>query len=92
MALLCLIAAQLAGALPWPEFIPHFNDYTHLERVAGQADVLTAIALVATIIGEGGSGGALAIAVGDALLRSIATHMRQCLRETDTIARLGGDE
>jgi ATP-dependent helicase/nuclease subunit B len=22
------------GALPWPEFIPHFNDYTHLERVA----------------------------------------------------------
>ncbi|HTE38916.1 MAG TPA: PD-(D/E)XK nuclease family protein, partial [Reyranella sp.] len=21
-------------ALPWPEFIPHFNDYTHLERVA----------------------------------------------------------
>jgi ATP-dependent helicase/nuclease subunit B len=22
------------GALPWPEFIPHFNDYAHLERVA----------------------------------------------------------
>ena len=22
------------AALPWPEFIPHFNDYTHLERVA----------------------------------------------------------
>jgi ATP-dependent helicase/nuclease subunit B len=21
-------------ALPWPEFIPHFNDYQHLERVA----------------------------------------------------------
>ena len=21
-------------ALPWPEFIPHFNDYKHLERVA----------------------------------------------------------
>ncbi len=21
-------------ALPWPEFIPHFNDYRHLERVA----------------------------------------------------------
>ena len=21
-------------ALPWPEFIPHFNDYEHLERVA----------------------------------------------------------
>lgn len=21
-------------ALPWPEFLPHFNDYTHLERVA----------------------------------------------------------
>jgi ATP-dependent helicase/nuclease subunit B len=21
-------------ALPWPEFIPHFNDYAHLERVA----------------------------------------------------------
>lgn len=21
-------------ALPWPEFIPHFNDYTHLERIA----------------------------------------------------------
>jgi ATP-dependent helicase/nuclease subunit B len=22
------------SALPWPEFIPHFNDYGHLERVA----------------------------------------------------------
>jgi len=22
------------SALPWPEFIPHFNDYKHLERVA----------------------------------------------------------
>jgi ATP-dependent helicase/nuclease subunit B len=22
------------AALPWPEFIPHFNDYAHLERVA----------------------------------------------------------
>jgi ATP-dependent helicase/nuclease subunit B len=22
------------AALPWPEFIPHFNDYKHLERVA----------------------------------------------------------
>ena len=22
------------AALPWPEFIPHFNDYIHLERVA----------------------------------------------------------
>ncbi|HEY4165820.1 MAG TPA: double-strand break repair protein AddB [Reyranella sp.] len=22
------------AALPWPEFIPHFNDYRHLERVA----------------------------------------------------------
>ena len=22
------------AALPWPEFIPHFNDYQHLERVA----------------------------------------------------------
>ncbi|MBN9089798.1 MAG: double-strand break repair protein AddB [Reyranella sp.] len=22
------------AALPWPEFIPHFNDYEHLERVA----------------------------------------------------------
>ena len=22
------------SALPWPEFIPHFNDYAHLERVA----------------------------------------------------------
>ena len=21
-------------ALPWPEFVPHFNDYAHLERVA----------------------------------------------------------
>ena len=21
------------GALPWPEFIPHFNDYAHLERI-----------------------------------------------------------
>jgi ATP-dependent helicase/nuclease subunit B len=21
-------------ALPWPEFIPHFNDYAHLERAA----------------------------------------------------------
>ncbi|MGE5148530.1 MAG: double-strand break repair protein AddB [Rhodospirillaceae bacterium] len=22
------------AALPWPEFIPHFNDYKHLERIA----------------------------------------------------------
>ncbi|MBS0550491.1 MAG: double-strand break repair protein AddB, partial [Proteobacteria bacterium] len=22
------------AALPWPEFVPHFNDYKHLERVA----------------------------------------------------------
>jgi ATP-dependent helicase/nuclease subunit B len=22
------------SALPWPEFIPHFNDYAHLERIA----------------------------------------------------------
>ena len=22
------------AALPWPEFVPHFNDYAHLERVA----------------------------------------------------------
>ena len=22
------------AALPWPEFIPHFNDYAHLERIA----------------------------------------------------------
>ncbi len=21
-------------ALPWPEFVPHFNDYAHLERAA----------------------------------------------------------
>jgi ATP-dependent helicase/nuclease subunit B len=27
-------AATPYVALPWPEFIPHFNDYEHLERVA----------------------------------------------------------
>ena len=26
--------ARPIAALPWPEFIPHFNDYAHLERVA----------------------------------------------------------
>jgi len=40
MALVAKMAAHFAdpstpyAALPWPEFIPHFNDYKHLERVA----------------------------------------------------------
>jgi ATP-dependent helicase/nuclease subunit B len=42
-AMLALVAKMVAhfgdpatpySALPWPEFIPHFNDYKHLERVA----------------------------------------------------------
>ncbi len=31
-------------------------------------------------------------AIGDALLQAVAERMRQCVRETDTIARQGGDE
>jgi ATP-dependent helicase/nuclease subunit B len=40
LALVAKMAAHFANpatpyaALPWPEFIPHFNDYEHLERVA----------------------------------------------------------
>ncbi len=40
LALVARMADQFAlrdtpyAALPWPEFIPHFNDYKHLERVA----------------------------------------------------------
>jgi diguanylate cyclase (GGDEF)-like protein len=31
-------------------------------------------------------------AVGDALLKSIASRLRECVRDTDTISRQGGDE
>jgi diguanylate cyclase (GGDEF)-like protein/PAS domain S-box-containing protein len=31
-------------------------------------------------------------AIGDVLLQAVAERMRQCVRETDTIARQGGDE
>jgi ATP-dependent helicase/nuclease subunit B len=40
LALVADMAARFANrdtpyiALPWPEFIPHFNDYAHLERAA----------------------------------------------------------
>lgn len=40
LALIAKMAEHFANpatpyaALPWPEFIPHFNDYQHLERVA----------------------------------------------------------
>ncbi|MEI9901901.1 MAG: PD-(D/E)XK nuclease family protein [Hyphomicrobium sp.] len=42
-AMLALVAKMVAhfghpdstyGAIPWPEFSPHFNDYAHLERIA----------------------------------------------------------
>ena len=34
MAVLYANPATPYTALPWPEFIPHFNDYAHLARVA----------------------------------------------------------
>ena len=35
---------------------------------------------------------ALGHTVGDTLLKAVAGRLRSCVRETDTIARMGGDE
>ena len=93
-------AMELSGLLD-----AAIRQITRLCRRIGKAGLWVMIALsgsasaflnntpiVVLVSGEGGSGGALGIAVGDAILLTLARRLTRVLKPQDTLARFGGDQ